>query len=91
VAESAETNLGYSMVTNVLISSILPRSHSGFQGNRHCLNNVLRELCEKNGFIFVENDDIVLRPHGHYDRVHLNKEGSDILCRNLLFALNNVD
>lgn len=77
-------------VTNVLISSILPRSHSAFQGNRHRLNVLLRELCEKNQFMFIENDDIILRPHGHHDGVHLNKEGSILLHKNLLFALNNI-
>ena len=77
-------------VTNVLISSILPRSHSAFQCNRHRLNIVLRELCEKNGFMFIENDDIILRPHGHHDGVHLNGEGSNLLHKNLLFALNNT-
>ena len=77
-------------VSDVLISSILPRSHSDFQGNRHRLNIVLREMCEKNGFMFIENENIILRPHGHHDGVHLNREGSNLLHRNLLFALNNT-
>ena len=33
-------------VQNVYISSILPRCHSVFQGNRHSLNNMLREMCD---------------------------------------------
>ena len=61
-----------------------------FQGNRHRLNIVLRELCGENEFQFVENDDIVLRPHGHHDGVHLNEDGTEALHRNLLFALNNA-
>ena len=77
-------------VSDVLISSILPRSHSDFQGNRHRLNNILREMCESNGFIFIENEDIVLRPHVHRDGVHLNEDGSSLLHKNLLFALNNT-
>ena len=77
-------------VTDVLISSVLPRSDALFQGNRHRLNIILRELCEENGFMFVENGDIVLRAHGHHDGVHLNKDGSELLHRNLLFALNNT-
>ena len=74
----------------MLISSILPRAHSIFQGNRHRLNMVLMEMCKKNGFIFIENEDIILRWHGHHDGVHLNTEGSNLLHRNLLFALNNT-
>ena len=74
----------------MLISSVLPRSNALFQGNRHILNMILRERCDENGFIFVENEDIVLRPHGHHDGVHLNEDGTELLHRNLLFALNNT-
>ena len=78
-------------VTNVMISSVLPRSDSRYQGNRHWLNGVLRKRCSANGLHFIENDDIVLRQHGHHDGIHLNRAGSDVLSRNLLFAINNVD
>ena len=74
----------------VLISSILPRAYSDFQGNRHRLNNILKERCEKEGFTFIENNSIILRTHGHHDNVHLNEAGSNLLHRNLLFALNNI-
>ena len=37
-------------------------------------------------WIPIENDDIVLRAHGHHDGVHLNDDGSELLHRNLLFA-----
>ena len=77
-------------VTDVLISSIMPRSDALFQENRHVLNNILRKQCEENDFMFIENEDIVLSAHGHHDGVHLNDEGSDLLHKNLLFALNNT-
>ena len=64
-------------VRDVLISSVVPRSDALFQGNRHMLNMILRERCHQNGFIFVENEDIVLRPHGHHDGVHLNEDCSE--------------
>ena len=47
-------------------------------------------MCEKNGFMFIENEDIILRPHIHHDGVHLNEDGSSLLYKNLLFALNNT-
>ena len=47
-----------------------------------------RTLCKENNFIFIENDNIILRDHGHHDGTHLNYEGSDILRDNLLDALN---
>ena len=73
---------------NVYISSVMPRSNSDFQGNRHRLNLMLKDLCIENNFIFIDNSNIVLRPHGHFDGVHLNGEGSDMLRDNLLNALN---
>ena len=75
-------------VQDVYISSIMPRSNSDFQGNRHRVNKLLRELCKENNFIFIENDNIILRDHGHYDGIHLNHAGSDMLRENLLDALN---
>ena len=75
-------------VKNVYISSVMPRSNSDFQGNRHRLNLMLKDLCIENNFIFIDNSNIVLRPHGHFDGVHLNGEGSDMLRDNLLNALN---
>ena len=32
-------------VNEIFISSIMPRSHSDFQGNRHRLNKMLKEMC----------------------------------------------
>ena len=75
-------------VANVLISSIMPRTNSHFQGNRHRLNAMLKEMCHANQFTFIDNNNIVLRPHGHPDGVHLNGEGSDLLHVNLLNVLN---
>ena len=75
-------------VENVFISSVLPRSNSHFQGNRHRLNVMLKELCSANQITFIGNDNIVLRPHVCHDGVHLNAEGSDLLHANLLHVLN---
>ena len=75
-------------VNDVFISSIMPRSHSAFQGNRHSLNNMLKEMCKEYNFTFIDNKNIVLRAHGHHDGVHLNHEGSEVLRDNLLNVLN---
>ena len=77
-------------VESVFISSIMPRSNSKFQGNRHRLNIMLKELCiSENGINFIDNDNIVLRPHGHPDGVHLNERGTDLLYANLLNVLDS--
>ena len=76
-------------VENVYISSIMPRSNSEFQGNRHRLNKLLKVSCRENNFTFINNDNIVLKPHVHYDEVHLNDDGSRLLRENLLSVLNS--
>ena len=77
-------------VENVLISSVLPRKHSDFQGNRHRLNKMLKEMCESNGLVFIDNNDIVLREHVSHDGVHLNCAGTNLLRDNLLHAVKNT-
>ena len=76
-------------VSEVYISSIMPRAHSDFQGNRHRLNKILRDMCKEFNFNFIDHDNIVLRTHGHQDGVHLNCDGSDLLRDNLLNVLNS--
>lgn len=75
-------------VRNVYISSIMPRENSQFQGNRHQLNKVLKNMCLQNGFTFIDNSNIVLSSHIHPDGVHLNYDGSGVLGDNLLHVLN---
>ena len=75
-------------VSNVYISSILPRADSYFQINRMKLNKVLRSECAKHNLVFIENDNIVLKQHVCWDEVHLNKEGSRLLKENILDILN---
>ena len=75
-------------VRDIHISSILPRGSFYFQLRRHRLNLMLKEQCGTNGFIFVDNRNIVLSDHIGHDGVHLNKAGSSALCRNLCNSLN---
>ena len=76
-------------VTEVFISSILPRSNNEFQTNRFHLNNLLRELCLRNNFTFMENKGISVKSHLLPDGVHLNKRGTDVLCTNILDYIND--
>ena len=76
-------------VSKVCISSILPRAYCDFQANRHQLNGILKDLCKKNNVLFIENSNIILKRHIHYDGVHLNAAGSKIFRENLLSVLND--
>lgn len=77
-------------VVNVLISSIMPRENSYFQGNRHQMNLMLRKMCEENGFSFINHNNIILSKHIAWDGTHLNDQGTSILSENLLNAINSV-
>lgn len=74
--------------SKVYIGSVLPRSDFHHQIKRHELNNLLKNLCVVNNFIYLNNDNINLREHLHYDGVHLNSTGSALLQKNLLSHLN---
>ena len=75
-------------VSNIFISSVLPRRGAFFQAKRQELNNLLRNLCIEYGFIFLENNNINQKEHIWRDDVHLNNVGSDVLSDNLLYHLN---
>ena len=75
-------------VSQVIVSSVLPRRDSVFQRNRHILNKILKTYCFEHGFTFLDNENIILRDHISYDGVHLNNLGSDVFSDNLLQVLN---
>ena len=76
-------------VSNVVISSILPRTFGEFQGNKHVLNSMLKDLCLENDFTFVDNSDsIILRDHIGRDGIHLNSTGARVFTQNILSHLN---
>ena len=74
--------------TSVLISSILPRRPFHYQLYRHEVNVILRKECEQNGFIFIDNNNIILKDHICKDGVHLNDCGTELLRSNFLSYLN---
>ena len=75
-------------VSNIFISSILPRQLAYLQGRRKELNDILRNLCTLHNFTFIDNDNIILRKHILNDGVHLNHNGSTLLARNFWDNLN---
>ena len=52
------------------------------------LNKILQDQCLLNGFYFIDNSAIDTQ--FMYDGVHLNNEGSEMLCDNYLSKLNSV-
>lgn len=75
---------------SVAISSIPPRESFHFQIYRKELNDLLRVLCERNGFEFIDNKNIILKDHVLRDGVHLNMSGTELLRQNFLSHVNNI-
>ena len=75
-------------VKNVYISSFLPRRSMHYQSRREELNKLLKEQCKTNNFIFMANSNINMTQHLAEDGVHLNSDGSTLICRNMLYHLN---
>ena len=75
-------------VKQVYISSFLPRRSLHYQSRRMELNKLLRDQCKSNGFVFMANSNIEMEHHLADDGVHLNSDGSSIICKNLLYHLN---
>ena len=51
------------------------------------LNSELKELCRRNGFVYIDNANITHTDHLDSDGVHLNRNGDSILANNYLDCL----
>ena len=74
-------------VKHVYISSFLPRRSLHYQSRRIELNEMLRNQCKANGFVFMAHSNITMKDHLAKDGVHLNADGSSVLCRNIIYHL----
>ena len=50
-------------------------------------NELLRELCLKEGFGYIDQDEIKLEHISKWDGLHLDQQGSDILKTNILLSI----
>ena len=72
----------------MLISSILVKKNPNLNKIVRRVNDMLRDLCEKNGFSFICND-VITTNYLWKDGVHLQDMGTHILSNNFLELLNN--
>ena len=75
-------------VNEVFISSILVKKNPNLTAIVHRVNDMLRNLCEKNGFSFICND-VITTNYLWKDGVHLQDMGTHILSNRFLELLNN--
>ena len=75
-------------VNEVFISSVLVKKNPNLTAIVCRVNDMLRNLCEKNGFSFICND-VITTNYLRKDGVHLQDMGTHILRNHFLKFLNN--
>ena len=74
----------------IIISGIIVRRNGmHVERRRRNVNRIIEELCQKENFVFVNNDNIRLEDIDEKDKVHLLESGSVKLANNILNAINN--
>ena len=73
-------------IEDIFISSLPIRRH--YEEKVREVNIFVKDLCEKEGFIFISNEDITCQHL--YDGTHLTNEGIDILSNNFVNAINEL-
>ena len=78
-------------VDNVIISSlIIRRSPMWIERKRREVNNIIKDRCVINNFLFLDNSNIILDDISH-DKVHLCDSGSAKFAKNLTSAINRFN
>ena len=76
-------------VETVFIAGVTVRKWEYTWERCRLLNAKLRELCQENNFIFIDNSNINYVDHLD-DEVHLNNDGSKILANNYLGCMHRA-
>ncbi len=73
-------------VTKIMISPITPRR--GIENRRKETNRLLRNLCEKKNYTYIDNSDISWHDL-HTDKIHLSRDGLMAMEDILISYINN--
>ena len=76
---------------NVVISSILPRTDKDLGIKTKSINDKLNEMCNKDGFTFVNNDSSFLLMNGKVNEANLTKDGLHLTKRGVDHLLTNLE
>ena len=76
--------------SHVIISSILPRTDKELRAKTKNVNDKLEEMCQKDGFVFVNNDPSFHLMSGDVNEVNLTKDGLHLTKRGLDSLLKNL-
>ena len=75
-------------VNDVFISVIICRRDKFLNGKVKRVNFLLKQICEENGYFFIDNSNIEIRDLWK-DGIHLLESGKTKLAENFIYFLNN--
>ena len=75
-------------VNDVFISAIICRRGNFLNGKLKRLNLLLKQICEENGYFFVDNSNIEIRDLWK-DGIHLLESDKTKLAENFIYFLSN--
>lgn len=78
-------------INYVHISSLMPACSMHFQNIFRSVNNILFTICREEGFIYIHHDNIYSRADLHWDRLHLNFNGTQKYIGNLLYNIESYN
>ena len=74
-------------VNSIILSNLIYRKNN-FQWRCHTINKLSRNACDSFRLFFIENSNIA-RNLLASEETHLKYGGTDVLCKNIAFYLNN--
>ena len=75
-------------VNDVFISVMICRRGKFLNGKVERVNFLLKQICEENGYFFIDNSNIEIRDLWK-DGIHLLESGKTKLAENFIYFLNN--
>ena len=78
----------HSGVNDVFILAMICRRGKFLNGKVNRVNFLLKQICEENGYFFIDNSNIEIRDLWK-DGIHLIESGKTKLAENFIYFLNN--
>ena len=75
-------------VNDVFISAMICRRSKFLNGKVKPVNFLLKQICEENGYFFIDNSNIEIRDLWK-DGIHLLESGKTKAAENFMYFLNN--
>ena len=77
-------------VDKIIISGIIPRADPYIDSRRKSVNILLKNMCQENGFIFLDNSNIAYNQLWR-DGIHLAESGTITFANNMINMINQTN